>query len=244
MRNDNHKGEQKMIRTAIVEDEDVAANLLSEYISRYADKKGETFSVERFSDGIEFIEKYSGKYDIVFMDIEMKHMDGLEAAKRLRKVDSLVTLIFVTNMARLAVKGYEVDALDFIVKPVRYDDFSFRLDKAVSRIKRNEDKSLLIGLSGGGLAKISVSSIKYIEIMKHNVIFHTEEGNYETYGTLKKIEEQLGECFARCNSCYLVNLKFVNYVRDFVCDVDGEKLKVSQPKKKEFVQALNNYIGG
>lgn len=233
-----------MIRTVIVEDEDTAADTLREYIDRYAAKKDESFSVERYSDGIEFLEKYSGQYDIVFMDIEMKHMNGLEAAKRLRKIDSLVILVFVTNMARFAVKGYEVDALDFIVKPVRYDDFAFRLDKAVSRIKRNEAKYVLVGLSGGGCAKLATDSIRYIEVMKHNLVFHTEEGDFESYGTLKKYESQLGNCFARCNSCYLVNLKYVNYVRDFTCDVFGEKLKISQPRKKEFVQALNDYIGG
>ena len=233
-----------MIRAVIIEDENGAAELLKSYIDKYAAENGEVFSLERYSDGVEFIEKYSGKCDIVFMDIEMKHMDGMEAARRLRKVDSTVALIFVTNMARLAVKGYEVDALDFIVKPVRYNDFSFRLDKAVSRIKRNEEKFISISLTGGGYAKLVASRIKYVEVMKHNIIFHTDDGDFESYGTLKKVEEQLGTCFARCNSCYLVNLKYVNFVRDFICDVGGDKLKVSQPKKKEFVQALNNYIGG
>lgn len=81
--------------------------------------------------------------------------------------------------------------------------------------------------------------------MKHRIVYHTEDGDFETYGTLKDVESKLPpQHFSRCNSCYLVNLKFVVSVRDYTCDVAGEKLKVSQPRKKEFMKALGDYIGG
>lgn len=234
-----------MIRTAIVEDDPEAAELLAGYLLRYGTENGETFSVEVFGDGVTFIENYKVGFDIVFMDIEMEDMDGMTAAKMLRKRDKAVTLIFVTNMAQFAIKGYEVDALDFIVKPVRYHGFAFKIKKAISRIKSKEEKSLSVSLAGGGYAKIIISHIKYVEIMKHKIVYRSEDGDFETYGTLKNVERVLAEShFARCNSCYLVNLKFVNSVRDFMCDVAGEKLQVSQRKRKDFMKALNDYIGG
>lgn len=234
-----------MIRTAIVEDEDSAAQVLTDCLNKYTEETGEVFSVERFNNAVTFLENYKDKYDIIFMDIEMEQMDGMTASRKLREIDKAVTLIFVTNMAQFAINGYEVDALDFIVKPVRYYDFVFRMKKAVSRIKSGGQKYISINTTGGGFAKIIVNEIKYVEIMKHSVIYHTESGNFETYGTLKNVEETLScSHFARCNSCYLVNLKYVNSVKEYTVDVAGEKLKVSQPKKKEFLRALNNYIGG
>ena len=139
-----------MIRSAIVEDDDDAAALLAGYLSRYGTENGVVFSVERFSNAVPFIERYDGGYDIVFMDIEMDDLDGMSAARLLRKRDGAVALVFVTNMAQFAIKGYEVDALDFIVKPVKYYDFAFRLKKAVSRIAAKEEKYLSVSLTGGG----------------------------------------------------------------------------------------------
>lgn len=234
-----------MIGTAIVEDDNDAAEALARYLQRYGEEIDETFSVERFANAITFIENYKDNFDIVFMDIELPHMDGMSAAKLLRKRDNVVTLIFVTNMAQFAIKGYEVDALDFIVKPVKYHDFAFRMEKVVSRIRSREEKYLSVRESHGGYVKIIISHIKYVEIMNHKIVYHCEEGDFETYGTLKNVENILLDAhFARCNSCYLVNLKFVNSVKEFVVDVGGDKLKISQPKKKDFMRALNEYIGG
>lgn len=235
-----------MIRVAIVEDDVSAAEVLAGYLQRYGEENNETFSVEKFGNAINFIENYSSSYDIVFMDIEMPHMDGMTAAKLLRKRDNLVTLIFVTNMAQFAIKGYEVEAMDFIVKPVEYNDFIFRIDKAVTRVRLREETYITLHDNrDGAYVKILVPHIKYIEVINHTLIYHCEEGVFETYGTLKNVEKLLPESnFARCNSCYLVNLRYVNSVKDFICFVDGDKLKISQPKKKSFMKALNDYICG
>lgn len=234
-----------MIRTVIVEDEAEAAELLAGYLERYGRENGETFSVEKFGNAVPFIEGYRGGYDIVFMDIEMEDLDGMSAARLLRERDKSVTLVFVTNMAQFAIKGYEVDALDFIVKPVSYAAFAFKMKKAVARIKAKEEKTISVNLAGGGYAKLIVSRIRYVEIMKHRIVYHTEDGDLESNGTLKNVESALGAArFARCNSCYLVNLGFVDMVKEFVCYVGGDELQISQRKRKDFMKALNDYIGG
>lgn len=112
-----------MFKTAIVEDNSVDAGKLKDFLERFAAKSGEVFITTVFKDAADFLNGYKQIYDMVFMDIELPGINGMEAAHKLRTVDGKVTLIFVTNMARFAVKGYEVDAADYVVKPVHYGEF-------------------------------------------------------------------------------------------------------------------------
>lgn len=234
-----------MIKVAIVEDEAAAADTVRSFLARFSKERGMIFTVDVFDNALMFLDSYRPGYDLVFMDIELPDLNGLEASRILRDIDNVVTLIFVTNMAQFAVKGYEVDALDFIVKPVAYYSFALKLQKAVDRIESIRDKELGIALEGGGLMRLRVSRIQYIEITGHNIVYHSEDGTYNSYGTLKNIEPLLnGAHFVRCNSCYLVNLKYVYSVKGYTADVAGQPLRISQPRKKEFMRALNDYIGG
>ena len=125
-----------MISIAIVEDEDSCAKQMEEYLARYADESGEVFETVRFCDGDEILENYRAQYDIILMDVQMKFMDGMTAAEEIRKVDPEVVIIFITNMAQYAIRGYAVDALDYVLKPVSYVAFSQRLERATGRMKR------------------------------------------------------------------------------------------------------------
>lgn len=106
-----------MINVAIVEDEQEAVEYLSECLHRYGEKTGETFSFTHFPEPITFLEKYKPVYDLVFMDIRMPMMDGMQAAKKLREADTSVLLVFVTRMGDYAIQGYDVGATAFIKKP-------------------------------------------------------------------------------------------------------------------------------
>lgn len=113
-----------MFTVAVVEDDETAVAKLRACLDQYAaTHAGVQFDVTVFNEPTSFLDPYKTVWDIVFMDIEMPNMDGMEAAHRLRAVDSEVILIFVTNMAQFAAKGYEVDALDYIIKPFAYPDF-------------------------------------------------------------------------------------------------------------------------
>ena len=119
-----------MIRVAIIEDDAEVQGVLQEYVRRYTRQYGTEFEVTVFADGVDILEDYRAVYDIIFLDVEMKHLDGMTTAERIRKMDADVILIFITNMAQYAIRGYSVGALDYVLKPVPYFAFSEQLKKA------------------------------------------------------------------------------------------------------------------
>lgn len=231
-------------RIAIVEDKQAEADALTKYFARYTAEKGERFELTRFASGEEFLQKYHPIYDIVLMDIGLPMANGMETAARLRQMDRLVILIFVTNMAHFAVQGYEVDAFDFIVKPIGYANFALKLQRALNKLSARQDAELVITLSDQ-ISRVSVSQIKYVEISGHRLVYHTVDGDLAAYGNLKEVEAALNsKMFVRCNSCYLVNLSYVRAIRGYVAIVGTDKLQISRPRRKAFIQALNDYLGG
>ena len=234
----------EILKVCIVEDNPDATEKLTLYLGEYGKKRGYEFSVEHYNDPLDFLEEFRGNYEFIFMDIELPHLDGMETTRRIRQIDKRVIVIFVTNMAQYAVKGYEVDALDFIVKPVQYPSFCVKLDRAVERFKSLRDKEIWIS-ERGNLRRLFISQIKYVEVVHHTVIWHTTEGNYKTYGQMKSATDLLGESpFSLCNRCYLVNLRFVTAIEEMSVVVGGETLQISRNKRKDFLQDLNDFLGG
>ena len=230
-------------RIAIVEDEKKEADLLQPLLQRYAEEVGEELEISIYQNAIVFLTNYHPVFDIVFMDIEMPYMNGLESAAKLRETDSSTLLIFATNLGHMAAKGYEVEAFDFIIKPVHYDTLRLKLKRAFTRLAQMADNDVTFS-SDGAKIRMPSKEIQYIEVTNHQLVYHTESGNYPVYGTLSRVREQMESLgFALCNNCYLVNLRHVRKVQKFTVTVGDDELQISHPKKKEFLDALNHYIG-
>ena len=233
-----------MIKIAIVEDNRQYAEQLETYLRQYEAEFAESFDITAFSDGDAIVSTYQSQFDIILMDIEMRFMDGMTAAEEIRRVDKEVVIIFITNMSQYAIRGYAVEALDYMLKPVSYFAFSQRLSRAISRMKKREEKSLVISVKGG-VVRLPVSSVLYIESQGHNLIYHATSGEYLSSGTMKDAEAALStQHFFRGSKWYLINLRQVQGLSD-----DGAKLKngqivpLSRGRKKEFMEALAYHWG-
>ncbi len=241
---DVEKGEQQMTRIAIVEDEAAVREQLAGYVQRYTRQYGTPFEVTEFADGMEILEDYRPQFDIIFLDVEMKHLDGMETARRIRERDGGVLIVFITNMAQYAIRGYAVGALDYVLKPVPYFAFSQQLQKALGQLKKRERHYLAVAVDGG-MRRLDAAEIYYLESEGHKVHFYTEKEDFVVPGTLKNYEEKLvGRAFARCNSGYLVNLAQVSGVQQDMVQVGPYTLQISRPRRKAFMAELADYIGG
>lgn len=231
---------------AIVEDNIESANKIINYLNRFQKETNLIINYKHYKDGINITDDYEPIYDILILDIEMKIQDGMKTAEKIREYDKDVIIIFITNMSQYAIKGYKVNALSFMLKPVNYFAFKEELLESIILLNKKRDgKHLLIPIDKG-IKKISTHEILYIESVKHNLEFYTLEGKYTFRGTLKKYEKELEPYnFNRCNNSYIVNLNFVTGIEgEYVVIQDKHKLKISRGRKKQFIDKLANYLGG
>ena len=231
-----------MISIAIVEDEEQYIGQLREYLDAYSEENRETFDVTVFRDGDEIVTGYKSKYDIILIDIQMSFMDGMAAAEEIRKLDREVIIMFSTNMTQYAVKGYEVDALDYMVKPIEYFSFSQKLKRAISRMERRRKNYISIPVKDG-VMRMDIAGIRYVESQGHDLYYRTETERIRSRGTMASAEETLKEYgFFRSNKGYLVNMKCVDGIQNNCCVIGEELLPISRNKRKEFMEALLNYM--
>ena len=232
-----------MITVAIVEDQEKEAKRLQDFIHRYHEESGEEFQVTHYPDALVFLDGYAG-VDLVFMDIEMPYMNGMESSLRLREKDKQAVLIFVTNMAQYAVKGYEADAFDFIVKPVVYADFSFKMKRALAAVEMRRPREVTIA-SREGFVRIRAEELLYVEVRGHDLTWHQSGGkNISVRGKISEVESRLESFgFLRCHNSFLVNPRHIESVAGYVLKIGGEELPISHPRKKEFLEKLTRFYG-
>ncbi|MBQ2400688.1 MAG: response regulator transcription factor [Lachnospiraceae bacterium] len=233
-----------MYRIAIVEDDREYVKELRTYLNQYAAEEGQEFEISVFYDGAEILENYVPKYDLILLDIEMQKINGMDAAEKIRETDENVVLMFITNMAQYAIRGYSVGALDFVMKPITYYTFSMKIKRALKRVQKREISSILLTLPDG-VKKLEARQIYYLEVQNRQLHYHTDEGEIVVRGSLQSAENLLpSDAFAKCNHWYLVNLMHVTEVRKNTAVVGPFELEISRRNRSGFLEALTKYIGG
>ncbi|MBO4990384.1 MAG: response regulator transcription factor [Clostridia bacterium] len=232
----------KTIRIAVVEDESANALQIEKFIALYAKNNKIPVELLLFSDGESFL-KHKESFDVVFMDIELPGIDGITCSKNLRKRDKGVLIVFITNLSQLAIRGYEVSAFDFIVKPVLYSDFCFKLQRVFAALQSTNGDAKLKLENRETMEIVSIAEIVYVEILNHNLIYHLTTRDFVTKGRLADVEEQLKPYhFLKCNRCYLVNPAHIKTISGFNLSLTTANVTISRPQKASFLREFNEYL--
>ena len=215
-------------------------------LDRYAAETRRCFQCMLFDSASALLRDYRADFDILFLDIFMKGLDGMEAAREIRRQDERVCIIFVTSMQQYAIQGYRVRAFGFITKPMNYQELSMELHFALRGIDaaRLRDASITLR-SGTQMDRLTVSEILYCEVRNHTVAVHLHDGARTYRYSMKDLERMLGQYgFFRPHSAYLVNHAAIAQVLGtHLVLKNGSEIPIAQQKRKAFLAQLTQYLG-
>lgn len=234
-----------MTSMLIVEDEKPAADALLALVRRYEESRGVTFDVNVVGAAFELLDA-SRTYDICLLDIQLPGINGMEAAELLRSQHRVTSIIFVTDLAQYAVRGYEVDALGFLVKPTTFAGLSMNLDRAMREVAQGTNRTLTVP-TGDGFRSLPFSQVTYIEVRNHDLVYHTVDGEaLRARGSLAQVERELADApMVRVSRYCLANMALITGVAgDEVTVAGGAALHITRGHKKEIELALARYLGG
>ncbi len=239
-------GRWGVYRILMVEDDEAEAENLRACISRYSVERDVELRVTWLRTAVG-ITRDESRYDLIFMDIGLPGINGMEAAALLRTYDKRTPLIFVTNLAQYAVRGYEVDALDFVLKPVTYYNFRMRMDKALRVMRRSTGANVTI-TTRDGMRVVPVADVVAVEVRNHDLsyILSRQEEPLGVRGTLGSAEKALpaGQFVRVSNSC-LVNMAYVRSVHGSeVATTTGQTFALSRSRRREAVDRIAQFMGG
>ena len=231
-----------MYRFAICDDDPADIEYTGTLIREWSRTAGHQIEIERFPSGEAFLFAFEEdqSYDVLFLDIEMKNLSGIDLAQKLRQLGSRIQIVFVTGYMDYIAQGYDVEALHYLLKPVTEEKLHGVLDRAVDRI-RNRERELTITLSEG-IVRIPLAEIQYLEVMGNYVTIHSGE-NYSVKRTLSDLAQMLDQRFYRIHRSYIVNLQSVKKcTRTEVILKDGTALPLSRKHYEGLNRALITYF--
>jgi len=231
-----------MIRCAICDDEVVFQDRVATGVHEYAHKNKIVFLVECFSSGEDLIRSSRLDYDVYFLDVNMKEINGMQVATKIREKNDKAVIVFVSGYVQYAARGYRVNAIRYLLKTKIDEEFEDCMDAVMEKIRSDDDELLEIR-NGTKQILLKVSDILYIENFKRKVLFHMRgdsEKVYEQYAKITELAEELHSLgFIYCHSAYLVNAKKIAEIdqSEFVLS-SGERIPISRQK---YMQSQKEY---
>ena len=244
-----------MINIGIVDDDIDSRKLLNSEIEEYALEQKIEYAVQEYESAKVFLDNAENTFDMLFLDIDMPGMSGMELAEKIRETDRDVVIIFCTNLQQFALNGYSVGALGFMVKPVQNYSFKLNMDRALTAVRinqkrRHEDSEQKLVLRDGTISRlVSVYDIDYVEVRQHYLLYNIRDSAtgarlvIKNRGTMQEEVELLSPYgFVRCSSSFLVNIKSVTAVSRMNVHIGNELLPIGRTFKESFMDAFSRYL--
>jgi DNA-binding LytR/AlgR family response regulator len=232
------------LKIAICDDNSESRALIQSYLLRMLAKQIDSVEIFTFENSLSLLKDYPADLDILFLDIVMDQLSGMECAHRLRQKDAKVNIVFVTNMPQFAIEGYKVHAFGYLLKPISYESFQLELWELIQQIFREKQQGLLVK-DGGTTRRLKFGEILFVETNDRQLLLHTSSRAYPHKATMADLEKALMPYgFIRCHNAYLVNLAFVSAMTGTELELaDGRRISVSRSKRSDCAQALARFIG-
>lgn len=237
-----------MITIAIVDDDKSFRDMINGYINQFFAAKDIEYKTILFSSGEEFLASLNNEiYDVVFMDVQMNGINGIDTSKKLREIDDNIIIIFFTNYSQYAIKGYEVNATDFVVKPVNYDFFVLKMESIYQKISTKKKSSKIMFSSRNKKVVIDSKDILSIEVLNHKITLNTINGEYETYDySLSNLEDIFAknklDYFLRINKYIIVNLNYIESIEGNIVTINKKDYAVSRLKKAKLLESMSKFF--
>ena len=212
------------------------------FVSDFFRKKNREISLRMFSGGEELL-NYGGQIDILFLDIQMKGMDGMETARKLRADRFRGFLVFITVLKEMVFQSFEVQAYDYLVKPVDKKQFEKTMERLYDSMQNASEDSLLVqkGYEGRIIPK---DEIVFCEIIDRKIYLNLTSGEVvDYYERIENLETKLDNRFYRCHRSYLINLKYLKGYKNGTAYMDnGKEIPVSRLRSREFSGVVLQYM--
>lgn len=230
------------VRVAVIDDEAGERDLLKKYLSRFSVENDCPLSVDAYASGDNLLAQYQYNYDILLLDVDMPGTDGINCARRIRALDDGVTFLFVTNLAQYAIAAFEVEAADYIIKPVEYYDFSLKFRHALKCAARRGSHELTLE-AVDGVHRVKLNDIIYLDVRNHYLTYHLSDGNIEVRGSMGAHEAQLRPYgFCRIHKSFLINLARVSLIRSNEVVLGELRLPIGRGYKDELMEQYLRFV--
>ena len=232
---------------AICEDNIEELNIINEYIEQWPKNNNIKVKIDKYQSSESFLFEWTdyNKYDIVFFDIKMKKVSGIELSNLVREKNKVVDIVFVTGMIEYALHGYKVSAMQYLLKPIKQDDIYSCLNKVLERIDSTDESSkFMIIKTPKKSMKLNYDEIYYFEMFSPNIVIHTIKEEIALRKKISEIEKELkSSSFIRCHRSYIVNLKYVKSISKKTIILENEvSIPLSRNKYKEVNDYFINYL--
>lgn len=227
-----------MYQIAIIDDEKNMISEITQKLKHYLDKKSILYRVHPFENGQDFL-AHDQIFDLIFLDIQMDGMSGMDVAKTLRQSGIKSVIIFITVLHEYVYDAFEVEASDYLLKPLNDLRFSRTMDRICKNLQNIDYKCLSLTSKGNTCKLLRLKDIYYCEAVNHKMEIHMHDHVHECTLKMRELSEQLDSRFYLCHRSYFVNLDFVvGYADGQAILTNGEKIPVSRLRSQEFSKAV------
>ncbi|MGL5439108.1 MAG: LytR/AlgR family response regulator transcription factor [Filifactoraceae bacterium] len=232
-----------MINIGICDDELQYRSKIKDILTEILSSDHINYNIYEFSSGEDLLDNYPKNLDILIMDIQMKRINGMDTARKIREFNEKLEIIFMTSFSEFMQEGYEVKAYRYVLKPITHMKISKNILPCINEIMRNKNNYLSITVKNY-IDRIRIDDITYIETDRPNIVIYTNNNTYTTKMSISKIEKTLRSYgFFRCHNSYIVNLKLVESMNGNIIVVEGKDIPISKYRVKDLKLALTNILG-